>query len=366
MKKQFKVHPPRRTKFKVNTKVLLCLLVFSLFTFHFSLFTSYADEILSRAAVVMEASTGRILYAKNPNLRLLPASTTKLMTAIIVMEKADLTDSVTMSKNASRVSPLKAGFKEGDKVTVETLLYAALLKSANDAAVALAEAVAGSEERFVHLMNGRAIALGLEDTRFINSHGLPGPHQYTTALDLSKIMRYALRYPKLKEIMGTRVTEVSSENGNAIFLKNTNRLLWSDEDLVGGKTGYTRKARHCFVCASERDNNTVIVTLLGSPSRDGLWKEAETLTGKGFQIMANKEDPVIYFTRADYDVLKVEKTSNKKSSTPNQVRGKNQSSKIKPETKLVKKKNTKIITKGKSKKGKDYNVAKKNGNGNKG
>ncbi|MDH5203234.1 MAG: D-alanyl-D-alanine carboxypeptidase [Nitrospirota bacterium] len=358
MKKQFNVGS---SKLKVNTKVLLHLLVFSLFTFHFLLFTSYADEIHSKAAVVMEASTGRILYAKNPNLRLLPASTTKLMTAIIVIENSDLTENVSISKNASQVAPLKAGFKEGDKVTVETLLYAALLKSANDAAVALAEAVAGSEERFVHLMNSKTIALGLEDTKFINAHGLPGPHQYTTALDLSKIMKCALRYPKLKEIMGTRVTEVSTENGNAIFLKNTNRLLWSDEELIGGKTGYTRKARHCFVCASERDNDMVIVTLLGNPSRDGLWKESETLIGKGFQIMANKEEPVIYFTKADYDVFKIKKAPNKKS-----LKIKNKSSKIKRKTKLVKKKNTKTVAQGKSKKRKDYKVAKKNGNGNKG
>ena len=174
-------------------------------------------------------------------------------------------------------------------------------------------------------------------------------------------MRYALRYPKLKEIMGTRVTEVSTENGNAVFLKNTNRLLWSDEDLVGGKTGYTRKARHCFVCASERDNGTVIVTLLGSPSRDGLWKESETLIGKGFQIMANKEEPVIYFTKADYDPLKTKKTSYKKNPKIN-----NQKSKIATKTKSGKKKNTKIIAKEKSKKGKKCNVAKKDGNGNKG
>lgn len=346
--------------YQLLVRRLFFILSFLLFTVYCSLVTA-SDEIRSKAAVVMEASTGRMLYAKNPDLRLLPASTTKLMTAIIVMEKADLMDLVTISKNASRVSPSKAGFKEGDKVTVETLLYAALLKSANDAAVALAEAIAGTEERFVHLMNNKTIALGVDDTKFINSHGLPGPHQYTTASDLSKIMRYALRYPKLKEIMGTRVTEVSTENGNAVFLKNTNRLLWSDEDLVGGKTGYTRKARHCFVCASERDNDTVIVTLLGSPSRDGLWKESEALIGKGFQIMANKEESVIYFTKADYDPLKTKKTSYKKNPKIN-----NQKSKIETKTNSGKKKNTKIIAKEKSKKGKNCNVAKKDGNGNKG
>jgi D-alanyl-D-alanine carboxypeptidase (penicillin-binding protein 5/6) len=359
-------------KFKVNTNILLYLLVFSLFTFHFSLSTSLADEIHSKAAVVMGASTGKILYAKNPSLRLAPASTTKLMTAIVAIEKADPSDIVTVSRNASHVSPHKAGFREGDKVTVKTLLYAALVGSANDAAVALAEAVAGSEKRFVYLMNSKAIAMGLKDTKFINPHGLPGPGQYVTAYDLSKIMSYALRYPKLKEIIGTRVAEVSTENGNAIFLKNTNRLLWSDEDIVGGKTGYTRKARHCFVCAAEREKDTVVVALLGSPSRDELWRESETLVQKGFRAIANNEEPDIYFAKADYDDLYIKKVSYKKSSklkTNKKIVKK--TAKHKKKTKMLAKKTgkTKILAKKKSKtktfaksknnKGKKYRIAEK-------
>ncbi len=347
-------------------KKLLFILVFLLFTIHCSLFTSYAYEIHSKSAVVMDASTGRILYAKNPNLRLLPASTTKLMTAIVVMEKANLTDVVMISKNAAQVAPHKAGLKEGDKVKVETLLYAALLNSANDAAVALAEAVAGSEGKFVKLMNTKVLAIGLKETHFINPHGLPGPNQYTTAFDLSRIMRYALRYPKLKEIIGTRVVGVSTENGNDLFLRNTNRLLWSDEELVGGKTGYTHKAKHCFVCAAEREDSKVIVTLLGAPSRWYLWKEAETLLDKGFNIMANKEEPVIYFAKADYDALNVKKATYKKREKL-QVK----SYKLKTDKKImskraVKHKKAKIFAKGKNKKGKYYRIAKKGENGAKG
>jgi D-alanyl-D-alanine carboxypeptidase (penicillin-binding protein 5/6) len=346
-------------------------LVFSLFTFHFSLSTSLADEIHSKAAVVMGASTGKILYAKNPSLRLAPASTTKLMTAIVAIEKADPSDIVTVSRNASHVSPHKAGFREGDKVTVKTLLYAALVGSANDAAVALAEAVAGSEERFVYLMNSKAIAMGLKDTKFINPHGLPGPGQYITAYDLSKIMSYALRYPKLKEIIGTRVAEVSTENGNAIFLKNTNRLLWSDEDIVGGKTGYTRKARHCFVCAAEREKDTVVVALLGSPSRDELWRETEALVQKGFRAIANSEEPDIYFAKADYDDLYIKKVSYKKSSklkTDKKIvkkTAKHKKTKMLAKktgkTKILAKKKwkTKTFAKSKNNKGKNYRIAEK-------
>ena len=180
------------------------------------------------------------------------------------------------------VCPRLRVFKKGDRVSVEQLLYAALIKSANDAAVALAEAVAGSEKDFVKLMNQKAISIGAENTSFSNSTGLPGPGQYITVLDLSTIMRYALGYPKLREIIGTPVAEISTEKGKKVLLKNTDKLLWSDRNLIGGKTGYTFEAGHCFVCAAERQNKRIIVALLKSPSRKLLWKEAEELIDKGF------------------------------------------------------------------------------------
>jgi len=254
-----------------------------------SLSSAFGETIHSRAAVVMDVLTGRMLYAKYPNRRLPPASTTKLMTAIVAIEKAGLDKVVTISRNASLVRPLKAGFRQGDKVTVEKLLYAALIKSANDAAVALAEAVAGSEKGFVELMNQKALSIGAKDTKFINSTGLPGPRQYTTALDLSKIMNCVLSYPKLTEIIATPAVELSTDKGEILSLKNTDKLLWSDGDLIGGKTGYTSRAGHCFVCAAEREKEIIIVALLGSPSRKHLWKEAEALIDAGFRLIANKK-----------------------------------------------------------------------------
>ncbi len=281
-----------------------------LFTLYLSLSTvAAADDIQSRAAVVMDAATGRVLYAKNPELRLMPASTTKLMTALVVIEKANLKDVVTVSRTATGVAPTRSGLKPGDKVTIETLLYAALMKSANDAAVALAEAVAGSEENFVELMNRKALAIGANDTHFINANGLPGKGQYITAFDLSKIMRHAIKYPVLKEILGTRITEISTETGKTIFIKNTNKLLWSDEDVLGGKTGYTNQARHCFVCAGERDKDTLIVALLGSPRRELLWRETEDLMEFGSRVINNTEEPVVYLTRADYDAAQITKAA---------------------------------------------------------
>jgi D-alanyl-D-alanine carboxypeptidase (penicillin-binding protein 5/6) len=330
-----------------------------------------ADEISSRAAVVIDASTGKLLYAKNPDLKLAPASTTKLMTAIVTIENADLKDVVTISRNASHVSPHKAGFKAGDRVSIEKLLYAALVGSANDAAVALAEGVAGSEATFVEMMNTKAASIRASNTRFINPHGLPGPGQYITASDLSKIMTYALRYSKLKEIIGTRVTEISTQNGHSIFLKNTDRLLWSDDELVGGKTGYTRRARHCFVCAAERQGDAVVVAVLGSPSRSDLWKESETLIVKGFDLMESKGEPVIYVSKADNESPVMERVSYKKG-TRHGVR----MSKSKKGGKIIKsaaghkkkqmfakrKRKARILAKHRSQK-RNYNIAEKSGTG---
>ncbi len=269
-----------RLKMRASLSSIFFLILFAIF-----LPNSFAEEINSQAAVVMDASTGGILFAKNSDYLLLPASTAKLMTAIIVIEKANLSEIVTISQKAARTHPFKVGFKKGDQVTVESLLFAALLKSGNDAAIALAEAVAGSEENFVSFMNEKAALIGATNTRFINATGLPGIGQYITALDLSKIMKYAMSYSKLKEILATPSAEVSTEKGKAIFLKNTDKLLWSDEQIIGGKTGYTNSAKHCFVFAAERDGKTIIVSLLGSPTRKNLWKEAKKLTDKGFQMI---------------------------------------------------------------------------------
>jgi D-alanyl-D-alanine carboxypeptidase (penicillin-binding protein 5/6) len=321
-----------------------------LFTVYCLLSTaSFADEIRARSVMVMDASTGEILYAKNPYLRHHPASTTKLMTAIIAVENTNFSDVVTISKNASCVSPHKAGFKEGDQVTVEQLLYAALLDSANDAAVALSEVVCGSEKRFVTLMNKKALDIGAVNTKFINSSGLPDPNQYTTAYDLAKIMNYVLQYQKLKEIIGTRVTEISTENGNSIFLRNTNMLLWTEEDIIGGKTGYTRIARHCFVCAVKRGNATVIVAILGSRSREGLWRESSILISKGFEVLGNKEKPFVYETKIHSDTADI-----RKASYGENIKIKVWSLKSKKGNKIVsqktpKHKKTKLFTKERSK-----------------
>ena len=263
----------------------------------------FAEIIKSRSALTIDASSGEILFSKNSNWRLPPASTTKLMTAILAIENEDLSKVVTISKKASRAARSKAGFKQGDRVTIEGLLCAALLKSANDAAVALAEAVAGSEERFVPLMNEKALFIGAEDTKFINATGLPGLGQYTTVLDLAKILGYALQIPKLKEIIGTPEAKIATEKGKVFYLRSTDRLLWSDGKIIGGKTGYTRRAGHCFVCAAQNETRTILVAILGSPSRKKLWAETESLVSRNLQGETPKSVPLglIYLRHLLYE-----------------------------------------------------------------
>jgi len=219
---------------------------------------------------------------------------------MVVLDRIPPGSAVVISGGAATISRIKANFRAGETVTVETLLNAALIKSANDAAFALAEAVGGTEEKFVELMNQKVIALGLEDTHFINATGLPGYGQYTTAYDLAKMLRHALKYPLIREIISTKASRISTEEGRAIFIRNSNRLLWEDESVLGGKTGYTRDAKHCLVCASGQGSETVIAAVLGAPSRDKLWKESESLLERGYKILQGREEPVMYFTRADY------------------------------------------------------------------
>jgi len=339
----------------------------------------FADEISSKAAVVMEASTGRVLFAKNPNLKLPPASTTKLVTAMVVLDRSRLKDTVTINERAAKVPSLKGTkFKEGETATVETLLYAALLRSANDAAFALAEHVAGSEEKFVRLMNKKVIAIGANDTRFVNTTGLPGKGQRITAYDLAKVMRHALKYPMIREIIGTKEADIVTGEGRIIPLENTNKLLWSDDGAVGGKTGYTKAARHCFTYAGERNGETVVVAILGAPSRRVLWEEAERLETRGFDVIASNEQPTVYFTKADYkessrlervaEETKFIRYGGRNSKLKTYAHSKNNKTKLtraSSKKKPVKKKDTNNLAKG-FKGIKDTRIVKSRENGSKG
>jgi serine-type D-Ala-D-Ala carboxypeptidase (penicillin-binding protein 5/6) len=224
-----------------------------------------------KAAIVMDDS-GAVLYSKFPNARLAPASTVKLVTAMVVIDSLDPEYLVKISRNAGAVRSIQPRIHADEEMTVSDLLHLALMKSINAAAVALAEATAGSEQDFVVLMNRKAKELGANNTRFANASGLPkGGIQYSTAGDLVLIMRAALSYPLLREILGTKGYLIRTAAGREIFLDNSNDLLWYQNNVIG-KTGYTGNARHCFVCAINTEKGPLFTAVLGARSRSSLWR----------------------------------------------------------------------------------------------
>jgi len=235
----------------------------------------------------MDAATGRILFQKDADLRLPPASTTKVMTAILALESGrKLDEKLTVSKDATRVPPTKLYLRPGQTVSVEELLYGIMLASANDAAVVLAEGIGSSVERYTDLMTKKAHSLGATNSHFTNPHGLTAPDHYSTARDLATIFRYAMKIPLFREIVHTKFSSVSSTAvvkkkivPRRISVRNHNRLLWDYEGALGGKTGYTRAAQRCYVGAVQRDGVTLIVSILGSTQ---MWNDAKHLLEYGF------------------------------------------------------------------------------------
>ncbi len=234
-----------------------------------------------KAAVVMD-STGTVLYAKFPNARLAPASTVKLVTAMVAIDHLRADEVVKISRNASGVRSIPPALCPEEEMTVSDLLHLALIRSINSSAVALAEATAGTEEAFVVLMNRKAQELGAQDTLFANASGLPrSGTQYSTASDLTLIMKAALSYPLIREILATKAYTIRTPAGREIFLENSNHLLWEDQAVILGKTGYTGNARHCFVGAMDTGKGPVYTAVLGARSRSILWRTTSMLAEIG-------------------------------------------------------------------------------------
>jgi D-alanyl-D-alanine carboxypeptidase (penicillin-binding protein 5/6) len=225
--------------------------------------------ISAKAALLMEVKSGRRVYAKDIGRKILPASTTKVLTAILVLEKLNLDDFVTISPKAAGVLPSKIYAEVGDKYRVRDLLYAALLNSANDAAVALAEAVAGSESQFVVMMNQRAAQIGAHTTLFANAHGLPADDpQYSTASDMALILKEALKKPFFREAMEAKYKKIVSQNGKVTLLRSHNKCLFKEwKHNIYGKTGYTNAARACFLGYFMKGDDMFIIAVFGCSER---------------------------------------------------------------------------------------------------
>jgi len=243
-------------------------------------------RIPAKAAVVMDDS-GAVLFAKFPNAKLAPASTVKLVTAMVAIDSLDPAAMVKISKRAAGVRSIKPRLRTDEEMTVSDLLHLSLMKSINSAAVSLAEATAGSEDQFVARMNQKAIEIGSTNTLFANASGLPGKGtQYTTASDLAIIMKAALCYPLIREILGKKEYLIRTADGREILVEYSNNLLWQQDNVIGGKTGYTGNARHCFVCAINTDKGPIFTAALGARSRSSLWKSTLMLAeiGKDMEL----------------------------------------------------------------------------------
>ena len=217
----------------------------------------------SRRCVVYDRISKTILYGKNENTKCAMASTTKIMTATVVLENANLNDEVTISAKAGGTGGSRLGLKKDDKITVNDLLYGLMLRSGNDAAVALAEYVGGSIQGFADMMNQKAEELGLTNTHFVTPHGLDNSEHYTTAYELAVLTDYAMQNEKFATIVGTKSTTIYINNYPR-QINNTNELLGALNGVVGVKTGFTNNAGRCLVTETKRDDMDIIVVVLGA------------------------------------------------------------------------------------------------------
>ena len=243
----------------------------------------------ARAAVLMDADSGRILYGKNETMAFPMASTTKIMTLIVALEHNEPDQIVMASAGASAMPEVRLGVHEGERYRMEDLYYAMMLESFNDAAVMIAEGTAGSVEAFAVMMNEKAVSLGCTQTYFITPNGLDavdekGVHS-STAADMAKIMRYAIQDELFRQITQTMHYAFTDCDGKRSFsVHNKNALLTMMEGVLSGKTGYTADAGYCYVCAVQKGDQTFIVSLLGSgwpPHKSYKWSDVQTLLDYG-------------------------------------------------------------------------------------
>ncbi|MEW6423431.1 MAG: D-alanyl-D-alanine carboxypeptidase family protein [Bacillota bacterium] len=258
-----------------------------------------ALETTAESAVIMEAHTGKLLFAKEPDKELPMASVTKIMTLLLAVEavekgKFKLTDRVVASENAWEMGGSQIYLEPGEEMSLEEILLAVAVGSANDASVALAEHIAGTEEVFVQAMNQRVKELGLKHTHFANCTGLPAEGHYTSAYDMAVILRECLKYPLFKKLSSVYEYDL---RGGKFKLWNTNKLLKWYPVVDAGKTGWTNEARYCLASSGEKDGLRLIVVVLGSSEPKSHFRESIKLYKYGFArykalVMAEKGSKV--------------------------------------------------------------------------
>lgn len=283
--------------------LLLAAIIFSFLTIY--AFGEHREEgfsVSARSAVLYQPETDAFLFLKNADERLPMASTTKIMTALLALERCDMGERVEIDDSAIGTEGSSAYLKSGDILTMEELIYALLLQSANDAAVAIACHIGGDVEGFANLMNKKACELGLTATHFDNPHGLDGEEHYTTARELALIASAALKNEDFKEIVSTYKKSFHTEERSRTYV-NHNKLLHLYDGCIGVKTGFTKRSGRCLVGAAEKDGLTFISVTLDAPSD---WRDHSVMLDYGYErlervVFANALDHIYRLPVIDGD-----------------------------------------------------------------
>lgn len=269
--------------------ILIVVVVnFLLLPIHSKALTDSNLNIKSKSAILMTPQTSNVIYEKNAYEKFYPASTTKILTAIVILETLDLNERVKVSKKAADINGTKVGLYAGGLYTVEDLLYGLLLNSGNDCAIALAEHACGTEEKFSKLMNKKAKSIGVKSSNFVNSSGLHNDNHYTCAYDLSRILSYAIKNKKFIEISTSKSHGILGTNGDFFNIYNQNQLLLKNgkyyyEHALLGKTGFTTPAQYTFAASARNNNVDLIAVALKASSKDEYLQDVINLFDYGFK-----------------------------------------------------------------------------------
>ena len=270
----------------MNLKKIFCLVtVFVMLTGQAALAEAQPElETTAESAILIDAVTGKILFEKEPDKELPPASVTKVMTLLTAFDaiekgRVKLTDVVQTSENAAEMGGSQIYLEPGEEMTMKTMLIAIAVGSANDCCVAVAEQIAGSHESFVKMMNEKAAELGCKHTHFVNAYGLPAEGHYTSARDLALMMQEAIKHPLFMELTSIKRYDL---RGGEFILNNTNKLLWWYRGTEGGKTGWTSEAKYCLASVATRDKLRIIAVVMATPEPRSHFRESMKLYNYGF------------------------------------------------------------------------------------
>lgn len=274
--------------------ILFFLMMLALNAIGIDAYALNAEQLQSKSAVLINADDKQVIFEKNMNDKMAPASITKIMLLVLISEKMDkneiaLNQELTISKNAAGMGGSQVFIEENEVQTVESMLKAICMRSANDASVAMSEFMYGSEEGCVKAMNDKAKELGMNDTSFVNVTGLPDPNHYTTAKDIATMTSELLKYNYVNQYSTTWMDSIYVGKNKDIeqVLVNTNRLINNYDGLVLGKTGYTTEARYCLSAAARRNDTTLIAVVLGCDDTKIRFAEIQKILNEGFANYKN-------------------------------------------------------------------------------